>query len=62
MPVTSVSGSASLSAAAVLSCSTTTVRITVTPSTVSPGSQAYGPLVPDSYVVVPAVIDGVYDS
>ena len=56
------SGTAALSAAAALTCSTTTVRITITPSTVSPGSQAYGPLVPDSYVVVPAVIDGIYDS
>lgn len=56
------SGSAFLSAAATLTCSTTTVRITITPGTVSPVSQAYGPLATDSYVVVPAVIDGVYDS
>lgn len=57
-----VAATAALSAAATLACSTLSLRITVTPSTVSPGSQAYGPLRTESYVVVPGVIDGVYDT
>lgn len=57
-----VTATASLSAAAVLACSALWVRINITPGTVFTGSQAYGPLEVDSYVVVPAVIDGVYDT
>lgn len=57
-----VAATAILSAAATLACSALSVRITITPGTVFTGSQAYGPLTTDSYVVVPGIIDGVYDT
>lgn len=56
------SSAAHLKAAATLTCSALSVRINITPGTVFTGSQAYGPLEADSYVVVPAIIDGVYDT
>jgi hypothetical protein len=58
----SVSASAALSAQPALRCSVLTQRITISPGNVQPGSQVYGPLATDSYVVVPGIIDGIYDT
>lgn len=58
-----ISASASLSAAAVLVCSVLMERITITPGNVIPGgSGIHGPLAISSYVEVPGIIDGVYDT
>lgn len=58
-----VSALAALAAQPVMSCSVLTQRITISPGNVSPGGQdIYGPLVPDPYVTVPGVIDGIYST
>jgi hypothetical protein len=57
-----VNGTAALSAQAALRCSVLTQRITVSAGNVQPGSQVYGPLATDSYVVVPGITDGIYDT
>lgn len=58
-----VPAQAALEAAPALSCSTLTLRIRITPGTVSPvGKDVYGPLAVDSCVVVPGITDGIYDS
>lgn len=58
-----VSASAALGAAAVLSAAVMSQRITITPGNVAAGGLgAYGPLATDSWVQVPGLADGVYDT
>jgi hypothetical protein len=57
-----VSGSAALAARAVLAATAMSQRITVAPGTVLPGTGVTGPIATSSWVQVPAVADGVYDT
>jgi hypothetical protein len=57
-----VSASAALSATPALRCSVLTQRITISPGNVQPVSQVHGPLATDSYVVIPGITDGIYDT
>jgi hypothetical protein len=57
-----VSASAALAAGAVLRAVVMSQRITITPGTVLPGTGVTGPLATSSWVQVPAVADGVYDT
>jgi hypothetical protein len=61
--VATVGAAAALAAAPVLSCATISQRITVSPGNLHPGSSGvYGPLATDSFVMVPGLIDGIYDT
>jgi hypothetical protein len=59
-----VAGAASLSASPSLSCSYLSARITISATTMFPGKDQgiYGPSGDSSTVVVPGVIDGVFDT
>lgn len=57
-----VSAAAALAAQAALRCSVLTERITISPGNVQPVGQVHGPLTTDSYVVVPGITDGIYDT
>jgi hypothetical protein len=58
-----VAAQASLAAQPALACSVLAQRITVPPGNVSScGLDTYGPIIPDPYVEVPGIIDGIYDT
>lgn len=58
-----LSAAVALAAAPALACATIAQRITITPGTVQTGSLGiHGPLTNDSYVMVPGLIDGIYDT
>lgn len=59
----SVAAQASLAARPLLTCSVLNQRITVPPGYIPPGGMStHGPIVPDPWVVVPGVTDGIYDT
>jgi hypothetical protein len=58
-----VAAQASLGAQPLLACSVLAWRITVPPDYLPPGGMStHGPVVPDPWVVVPGVTDGIYDT
>jgi len=58
-----VAAQVSLAAQPFLACTVLAQRITITPGNVSPDQMdTYGSLVPEPYVEVPGVIDGIYST
>ncbi len=58
-----VAAQVSLAAHPLLACSVLAQRITVPPGFIpSAGMSTHGPIVPDPWVVVPGVTDGIYDT
>ena len=58
-----VAAQVSLAAQPLLACTVLAQRITVPPGNISAGGMdTHGPLVPDPWVTVPGVTDGIYDT